>query len=122
MKLSLAMLYVVDIDRMSDFYGNALGLPPLPAASSPGWSVFDADGTQFALHQIPPQYAADIVLTQPATERSETPYKLIFQTAEALDAVCARLEAAGAVLLAERMPNSRDMLDPEGNVLQIARA
>jgi hypothetical protein len=92
MKLQLATLFAKDMNRMTVFYRDGLGLTIVPEKSSEGCVVFDAGGTFFALHAIPPAIARQIHIAEPPDERSETPIKLVFQTAE-MDAVCTRLGA-----------------------------
>ena len=121
MKLQLAMVFAKDMDRMTIFYRDGLGLTIVSEKSSEGWVVFDADGVLFALHAIPSAIAHDIKITDPPQARSDTPIKLVFQTAE-MDAICARLEERGGRLLPQRGSGSRDALDPEGNVFQLRRA
>jgi catechol 2,3-dioxygenase-like lactoylglutathione lyase family enzyme len=118
MKLHLAMIFAKDMPRMTAFYRDVLGLPVIPAESQEGWVVFDAGGARFALHQIPPAYAAGIVITTPPEVRSDTAIKLTFTTDD-LPAAVARLDAAGIQWLPVRNPQSRDGVDPEGNVFQI---
>ena len=118
MKLQLAMIFAKDMDRMTRFYRDGLDLALVPEKSSEGWAVFDAGGALLALHAIPAAIARDIEITDPPHARSETPIKLVFQT-EHLEAACARLAALGGQVLPARAFGSRDMLDPEGNVVQI---
>lgn len=125
MKLGMAMIFVKDLSRMTEFYREALGFDPLPDESSDGWVVLEAGGVRreahgvrLALHAIPPAIAQTIEITRPPRARSETPIKLIFET-EDLAGDCARLEEHGATLLPPRSQISRDFIDPEGNVLQV---
>jgi predicted enzyme related to lactoylglutathione lyase len=121
MNLSLAMLFVKDLERATAFYRDGVGLPPVPEASSPGFVVFEGGGARFALHAIPAEIASRIEMTDPPQARSETPIKLVFETPD-LEADCARLVAAGATLLDRRWAGSQDLLDPEGNVFQVREA
>jgi catechol 2,3-dioxygenase-like lactoylglutathione lyase family enzyme len=118
MKLRMAMIFAKDVERMTAFYRDGLGLSVVPEESSEGWVVFDAGGALLALHAIPPAIAQGIDISDPPQERSDTPIKLVFQTPE-LEKVCARLEKMGAKLLPPRVSNARDALDPEGNILQL---
>jgi predicted enzyme related to lactoylglutathione lyase len=120
MKLALAMIFAKDVDRLIAFYRDGMGLTPVPGESSPGWVVFDAGGARFALHAIPPEIARDIEITDPPQDRSNGAIKLTFATAE-LDAVCARLTGLGGKLRPERASGSRDVVDPEGNIVNIVQ-
>jgi catechol 2,3-dioxygenase-like lactoylglutathione lyase family enzyme len=121
MKLQLAMLFAKDMERMTAFYRDGLGLAVVPERSEEGWVVFDADGTLFALHAIPAVIASGIQIPDPPDERSQTPLKLVFETAD-FEGVCSRLQARGAKLREPRSSGSRDVIDPEGNVLSLTRA
>lgn len=50
MKLEMCrvVLFTANLDRMSDFYGNVLGLELV--SSEPGWREFRAGGCNIALH------------------------------------------------------------------------
>ena len=121
MKLDLAMVFAKDMARMTAFYRDGLGLAVVPGQSVEGWVVFDAGGARFALHAIPPDIARDIEIADPPVARAETPIKLGFVTPD-LDGACARLVGLGGQLLPERGWRGRDLLDPEGNVLQLMPA
>jgi predicted enzyme related to lactoylglutathione lyase len=121
MKLQLAMVFAKDIARMTAFYQEGLGLTVVPEKSSEGCVVFDAEGALFALHAIPAAIARDIEITDPPQERTDTPIKLVFQTAD-MEGVCARLVNLGAKLFPPRSSGSRDGIDPEGNVFQLKGA
>ena len=118
MKLEMAMLFAKDIERMTAFYRDGLGLTVVPEKSSEGWVVFDAGGAWFALHAIPPAIASGIVITDPPKERSNTPIKLVFGATN-LEGACTRLTNLGAHVLPARASGSRDAVDPEGNILNI---
>jgi hypothetical protein len=103
---------------MAAFYREGLGLTLLPERSKEGWVVLDAGGAQIALHVIPEHIARDIEITAPPQERTETPIKLVFQTAD-MDTACARLEKLGAKVFPARASGSRDGVDPEGNIFNL---
>jgi predicted enzyme related to lactoylglutathione lyase len=112
------MIFAKDMARMTAFYRDALGLRPLPEASSEGWTVFDAGGARLALHAIPAAIAATIDISVPPEARGDSAIKLVFETDE-LEAVCGRVGAMGGQVLEARRSGSRDCLDPEGNVVQL---
>jgi predicted enzyme related to lactoylglutathione lyase len=119
MMLQMIVIFAKDVERLAAFYREGLGLTVLPERSKEGWVVLDAGGAQVALHAIPPHIARDIEITDPPQERSDTPIKLVFQTAD-MDTACARLEKLGAKVLPPRASGSRDGVDPEGNIFQLA--
>jgi catechol 2,3-dioxygenase-like lactoylglutathione lyase family enzyme len=119
MELLQAMIFVKDLERMSAFYQDGLGLRPLPEKTREGWAEFDAGGSVVALHAIPAQYAQNIVIASPPVAREDNPIKLVFRAAD-LSAARAQLVAHGAVMGEIRSWGTCDGLDPEGNVFQIA--
>jgi catechol 2,3-dioxygenase-like lactoylglutathione lyase family enzyme len=117
MRLFRAILFVKDLPRMAAFYENTLGLTPNTETRTTEWVEFDAEGTTFALHAIPEEFAKGIRTSSPPTAREQAPTKLCFFVAD-LPAVRSRLEAAGVTFL-DRPWGSVDALDPEGNVFQL---
>jgi catechol 2,3-dioxygenase-like lactoylglutathione lyase family enzyme len=111
------MIYVKDLQRMSSFYGDTLGLKAIEETRMDTWVEFDAGNTRFALHAIPPQVAAQIEISSPSPARERNPVKLSFE----VDDVAAerkRLEVLG-VTIVQRPWGAVDGIDPEGNVFGI---
>jgi catechol 2,3-dioxygenase-like lactoylglutathione lyase family enzyme len=107
MRLHLAMLFVKDLARMTEFYGETLGLKRV--SSSEGWVEFEL----FALHEVPAAIAEGIS-TSP---REDAPAKLIFSV-ESLESEYQRLIGLG-VPLSRRPWGAFDGVDPEGNIFQV---
>jgi catechol 2,3-dioxygenase-like lactoylglutathione lyase family enzyme len=118
MRLKLAMIFVKDVERMTAFYRDGLGLQHLPAESSDGWVKFDAGGAELALHEIPAAIARNITISDPPEAREDGALKLVFET-EDVDAARAHLAAQGAVMMEPANARRCDGLDPEGNVFTI---
>jgi len=118
--LKRVMIFAKDMQRMTAFYRNGLGLRELPERAQPGWVEFDAGGALLALHEIPEHIAKDIRIDVPPEGRSETPIKVVFETDD-LDAARAHLAKHGAVMREPWSWGACDGLDPEGNVFQIVR-
>jgi predicted enzyme related to lactoylglutathione lyase len=122
MELRRAMIFVKDMERMTAFYRDGMGLRLLPEATQEGWVEFQAGGSTLALHAIPSHIAKDIDITDPPQAREQTPIKLVFETPD-LEAARGHLIAQGAVMHPPRHAGSQagncDGLDPEGNVFQI---
>ncbi len=114
MKLKQVMLFVKDLHSVETFYTDLVGFHPIESTRSAGWVEF-VEG--LSLHAIPDEYASEIVIASPPEVREETPWKPIF-IADELEAICAKLEAAGVCLKRYRW-GAADCVDPEGNVLQI---
>jgi predicted enzyme related to lactoylglutathione lyase len=122
MTLECSMLYVKDIARMREFYGNVFQTPPINTEWTDSWALFDAGGTKFALHAIPAKDAGGIELSSPPPKREHSPVKLIFAVAD-VPAERARLEAMGVATLHQSWQESAEScecVDPEGNIFQIA--
>lgn len=117
-RLGTAVLFAKDLQRMAEFYQDALGLPEIPGASGPGWVELDAGGVRLALHAIPPRIARKIEITQPPRAREETPFKLLFEVDD-LYAVRRRLVQFGATMFEPKNSGVCDGLDPEGNVFSL---
>jgi catechol 2,3-dioxygenase-like lactoylglutathione lyase family enzyme len=118
-RLATSLIFAKDAQRLARFYEAGFGFPVLH--TDPEWIVLDAGGAELGVHQIPPEIAKDIAITDPPRERSQSAAKLIFAV-EDFAAAKQRLETAGARF---RTPNSwdgetaRDFVDPEGNVFRI---
>lgn len=119
MELMRAILFVKDMERMSAFYQDGLGLRALPDKARDGWAEFEDGGSVLALHAIPAQYAQNIIIANPPVAREDNPIKLVFRAAD-LSAARTHLIEHGAVMGEIRDLSRCDGLDPEGNVFQIA--
>ena len=97
MELRQAMIFAKDMDRMVAFYRDGLGLRLIPETHQDRWAEFDAGGCRLALHAIPAAIAATIEIASPPRRRSNTPLKLVFQTAD-VEAARTHLLSQGAVM------------------------
>ncbi len=120
MRLRRAIIFVKDIEIMTTFYRDALGLTPIIDTSSEGWLEFDAGGASLALHAIPEPIAKDIEITNPPAAREDSLIKLVF---EVPDIEVARVHVInhGAVMSEPSGRGYCNGRDPEGNVFQIVR-
>lgn len=118
MELRRAIIFAKELERMTAFYRDGLGLRPMPEAAGEGWVEFDAGGMGLALHAIPAEIAKEIEISNPPRARSGTPIKLVFQTGD-LAAARAHLVANGAAMSDLRSWGACEGVDPEGNVFQI---
>lgn len=113
------LLYVKDLPAMARFYVALFGLPPEQAQTSENWLELPLGPLRFYLHAIPPEYAEAIVIANPPEPREETPWKLTL-TVPDLAAAKARLLAAGHGLR-EKPWAALDLIDPEGNIVQLVQ-
>ena len=121
MQLRLPMIFAKDLERMTAFYRDGVGLRFLPDRSNEWWAEFEAGGARFALHAIPEQIAETIEITEPPKARTTSPIKLVFETPD-LEASRTHLVEHGAVMFETQSWGACDGLDPEGNVFQIMKA
>jgi len=117
MQLHWAMLFVRDLERMTAFYREVLGLRPLEDTRLDNWVEFDGDRSRFSLHAIPAETAAGIRIESPPQPRERSPVKLTFAVRDA-DATLARLAAMGLPVL-PRPWGGTEAVDPEGNVFAV---
>jgi catechol 2,3-dioxygenase-like lactoylglutathione lyase family enzyme len=78
MRLDGAMLFVKDLDRMTAFYRDVLGLQPIEETRLKNWVEFKGDGVRFSLHAIPSAIATAIRIESPARAREQSSAKFTF--------------------------------------------
>jgi catechol 2,3-dioxygenase-like lactoylglutathione lyase family enzyme len=115
MRLEQAMLFVVDMQGMTAFYRDVMGLRPVEETRLDDWVEFDAGGASLALHAVPSQIAEQIRVSSPSIPHETAPCKLVFAVDDS-DTEMARLAQAGVTIL-HRTWGGWDAVDPEGNVL-----
>ena len=107
MKMSRVILFTGQMDAMSKFYGEVLGLDKV--TDETGWKEFDVGGARIALH------------SGPASPGRKGP-KIVFH-AEDVPAERARLIARGATFRKARQGDVFclcDGKDPDGNPIQLS--
>jgi catechol 2,3-dioxygenase-like lactoylglutathione lyase family enzyme len=117
MRLNRAVIFVKDINRMTAFYANTLGLKPVEETRMENWVEFDAGAAKFSLHSIPPEIADNVRISSPPQPREKNPVKLSFEVDD-IASERRRLESLG-VTIVERPWGACDGIDPEGNVFGI---
>jgi predicted enzyme related to lactoylglutathione lyase len=120
MRLSRAMIYVKDLDRMAAFYEQTLGLKIIEETRLDTWMEFDTGAVRLALHAIPAEIAGTIQVASPPHPREENPLKLHFEV-EDVASERQRLESLG-VTVVQRPWGTCDGIDPEGNIFGICPA
>lgn len=117
MTLQGAMLFVKDLERMTAFYSEVLGLSVVPETRAENWVEFRSNGSRFSLHAIPAEIAIGIAIDSPPVPREQGVTKLTFAVPD-VAATLARIEALGLPLL-RRPWGEFDATDPEGNVFAL---
>lgn len=108
MKMARVILFTGQMDAMSRFYGEVLGLAKI-ASGEKGWQEFDAGGVRIALH------------SGPSSPGRKGP-KIVFR-AKDVAAQRATLVARGASLGKVRQGEKFclcDGKDPDGNPIQLS--
>jgi predicted enzyme related to lactoylglutathione lyase len=106
---------------MKGFYGEILGAKPTNNGWADAWASFETDNARFALHAIPADVAKDIEIKSPPIPREQNPVKLTFVVKD-VESERARLEALGTQMFRrpwQKAGEACDVVDPEGNILQI---
>lgn len=107
MKMARVILFTAQMDAMSRFYGETLGLRQV--SEEKGWREFAAGGTRIALH------------SGPASPGRKGP-KIVFY-AKDVAAVRAKLVAKGARFGKARVSETLQLCDgkdPDGNPIQLS--
>jgi catechol 2,3-dioxygenase-like lactoylglutathione lyase family enzyme len=73
MRLDGAMLFVKDLDRMTAFYRDVLGLEPIEDTRLKDWVEFSGDVVRFSLHGIPSAIATSESILHHARVRGRAP-------------------------------------------------
>src|SRR5215467_7592270 len=124
MQLRSAMLYVRDLERMKQFYGDMLGVKPTNENWTDVWATFDTGTARFALHAVPAEIAEHIEIASPPAPREKGLVKLIFEVKD-VESERARLESLGVQTIRrpwQQLGEACDGVDPEGNIFQICSA
>ena len=114
------MLFVKDLDRMTAFYRDVLGLQPVDETRIENWVEFRGDGVRFSLHAIPSTIATGISIDSPPRPLEQANAKLTFAV-QSVDATLQKIEAMGLPLL-RRPWGGTEATDPEGNVFAVMPA
>lgn len=117
-----AVLYAKDLERLIEFY-IAIGGQRTDGKEGE-FAVVTSSETEFILLQVPKEIAAQIVIDEPPSVRSATPVKPIFETLS-IDSVLQILPTFGGRPVPGAKPWKfrhymvQDVVDPEGNVIQL---
>lgn len=116
--MSRVVLFVDDIKKMTEFYGNVIGLGEF-LSDSDDFVIFQADGVDLCLHKIPTEYVDGSSSYQP---REDSYIKLVFYSETPENERKILLEKG--VKMKEPVYFKElvlcDGFDPEGNVFQIS--
>jgi catechol 2,3-dioxygenase-like lactoylglutathione lyase family enzyme len=120
--LTRIILYVQDVQRLKDFYRDALGLPVVEEIEGE-WAVLKAGASELALHRVGKPYR----VADPSSCKVETNAKLVMTVDRDLKELRAELIRKGVAMgrIKSYPPLTGplcDGQDPEGNVFQLAQS
>jgi extradiol dioxygenase family protein len=123
LELCRAILFVKDMDKMADYYCNTLGVTQ-QSDDNPDWRTFDTGAGQLAFHSIPEPWREDVQISDPPETRHSATVKLVFYV-ENLEQARDELIGKGIDVPDNANLNAPgefvrfDIVDPEGNVVQL---
>ncbi|MFT3746101.1 MAG: VOC family protein [Pyrinomonadaceae bacterium] len=117
-ELSRLILFVDDIEKMSDFYSGVLGLEELPGGTD-GFVCFSAGASQVCLHSLPAEYRSD---GGEYPKREDTYMKFVFHSEDVATDRQYLIDCGVRMNETVRYGEIEfcDGADPEGNIFQIS--
>jgi len=120
LEMSALVVFSVDVRRLATFYEIVLGAEPLDEPSGDIRLINERD--EVLIHSIPKKIAKDIEITSPPTPRDNSALKPVFDVVS-LEIALGSVEATGGVVTSRGFSlnglTRRDVLDPDGNVIQL---
>jgi|688.fasta_scaffold377684_2 predicted enzyme related to lactoylglutathione lyase len=120
------VIFAVNVKVLASFYEAVLGLTPTP---KPGDTKKDirlgGKGIELLIHSIPPGIAKTIVIESPPVPRDIAAMKPVFDVkslSKAEEQVTLRGGVVTKVTFTVDGLTRRDVLDPEGNLIQLRSA
>jgi predicted enzyme related to lactoylglutathione lyase len=120
------VIFAVNVKALASFYEAVLGLSPSP---KPGDTKKDirlgGKGIELLIHSIPPKIAKTIVVKSPPSARDIAAMKPVFDV-KSLSKAEEQVTLRGGVVTKTTFTldglTRREVLDPEGNVIQLRSA
>jgi predicted enzyme related to lactoylglutathione lyase len=117
-----AVIYAVNINRMSEFYSKVTGLHLTYTEAEN--MILGSDGMQLVIVKIPQEIAVTIEIQSPPIRREDTPIKLVFPVPSIHEARSMAAKYGGELNSMEKEWSFQgyrvcDGHDPEGNVFQV---
>jgi hypothetical protein len=118
--MSSLVIFSIDVGRLATFYEAILEVRPTVEPS--GDIRLVGGGEEVLIHSIPQAIARNIEISSPPKARDGFPMKPVFNV-DSLGEVLEVVEANGGVLTDNRFTfdglTRHDVLDPDGNVVQL---
>jgi predicted enzyme related to lactoylglutathione lyase len=120
------VIFAVNVKALASFYEAVLGLSPAPQAGDTKKDIrLGGKGVELLIHSIPPRIAKTIVIKSPPVPRDIAAMKPVFDVkslSKAEEQVALRGGVVTKVTFTLNGITRRDVLDPEGNVIQLRSA
>lgn len=114
------VLWVSDLDAQIAFYSSLLELELVGRES--GFAELTGQGNSVMLHELPLEYRATVPLIDQLPAQTEVAIKPVFQVDDldtARDRLAGTLASAAAETFTHGQSSYLDVVDPEGNVIQL---
>ena len=120
------VIFAVNVKVVASFYEAVLGLSPTPRPSDNKKDIrLGGKGLELLIHSIPPRIAKTIVIKSPPAPRDIAAMKPVFDV-KSLSKVEEQVTLRGGVVTKVTFTldglTRRDVLDLEGNVIQLRSA
>ena len=120
------VIFAVNVKALASFYEAVLGLSPTP---KPGDTKKDirlgGKGVELLIHSIPPRISKTIFIKSPPASRDIAAMKPVFDV-KSLSKAEEQVDLRGGVVTKVTFTlngmTRRDVVDPEGNVIQLRSA
>jgi len=120
------VIFAVKVKALASFYEAVLGLSPTPRPSDNKKDIrLGGKGLELLIHSIPPRIAKTIVIKSPPAPRDIAAMKPVFDVkslSKSEEQVTLRGGVVTKVTFTLDGLTRRDVLDPEGNVIQLRSA
>jgi predicted enzyme related to lactoylglutathione lyase len=120
------VIFAVNVKTLASFYEAVLGLSPTPKPSDNKKDIrLGGKGLELLIHSIPPRITKAIVIESPPVPRDIAAMKPVFDVkslSKAEEQVTLRGGVVTKVTFTIDGLTRRDVLDPEGNVIQLRSA
>jgi predicted enzyme related to lactoylglutathione lyase len=124
--MSALVIFAVNVKTLASFYEAVLGLSPAPQPGDTKKDVrLGGKGLELLIHSIPPRISKTIVIKSPPVPRDIAAMKPVFDVkslSKAEEQVTLRGGVVTKVTFTLNGLTRRDVVDPEGNVIQLRSA
>ena len=121
--MNTLVIFAVNVKALASFYEAVLGLSPTPKLGDTKKDIrLGGKSVELLIHSIPPRIAKTIVIKSPPAPRDIAAMKPVFDVkslSKAEEQVTLRGGVVTKVTFTIDGLTRRDVLDPEGNVIQL---